>query len=68
MDSSNYKTMAKVKITQVRSKIGSTKRQKKTLEALGLRRINYSVELENNPQIQGMIKKINHLVKIEEVK
>lgn len=60
--------MAKVKITQVRSKIGSTKRQKKTLEALGLRRINYSVELENNPQIQGMIKKINHLVKIEEVK
>jgi len=68
MDSSNIKTMAKVKITQVRSKIGSTKRQKQTLEALGLKRISNSVELESNPQIQGMIRKVNHLVKIEEVK
>lgn len=68
MDSSNIKTMAKVKITQVKSKIGSTKRQKQTLEALGLKRISNSVELESNPQIQGMIRKVNHLVKIEEVK
>ena len=68
MDSTNFKTMAKVKITQVKSKIGSTKRQKQTLEALGLRRISNTVEVENTPQIQGMVRKVNHLVKIEEVK
>jgi large subunit ribosomal protein L30 len=59
--------MAKVKITQTRSRIGSTKRQKSTLDALGLTKMNKTVEHENTPQIQGMIKKILHLVKVEEV-
>ena len=58
--------MAKVKVKQVRSKIGSTKRQKLTLEALGLKRINSVVEHEATPQILGMIRKVEHLVIIEE--
>lgn len=57
--------MAKVKITQVRSVIGRPKRQKATIEALGLKRMNHSVEHELTPQIQGMINKVNHLVKVE---
>jgi large subunit ribosomal protein L30 len=57
--------MAKVKITQVRSVIGRPKRQKATVEALGLKRMNHSVEHELTPQIQGMINKVNHLVKVE---
>lgn len=59
--------MAKIKITQTGSRIGSTKRQKATLDALGLRKLNKTVEHENTPQIQGMVKKVMHLVKIEEV-
>ena len=59
--------MAKIKITQTRSRIGSTKRQKSTLDALGLRKLNRTVEHENTPQVQGMIKKVLHLVKVEEV-
>jgi large subunit ribosomal protein L30 len=61
------KGMAKLKITQTGSRIGSTKRQKATLDALGLRKLNKTVEHENTPQIQGMVKKVMHLVKIEEV-
>ncbi len=57
--------MAKVKITQIRSKIGSSKRQRLTLESLGLRRINHTVEHEANPQILGMIEKVKHLVRVE---
>ena len=60
--------MAKIKITQIRSRIGSTARQKKTLDALGLRRMNRTVELEGTPQVLGMVRKVNHLVKIEESK
>jgi large subunit ribosomal protein L30 len=60
--------MAKIKVTQVRSRIGSTKRQKKTLDALGLRRLNRTVELEGSPQVLGMVNKVKHLVKIEESK
>jgi large subunit ribosomal protein L30 len=60
--------MAKIKITQIRSRIGSTARQKKTLDALGLRRMNRTVELEGSPQVLGMVRKVNHLVKIEESK
>ena len=60
--------MAKVRITQVKSKIGSPERQKRTLQALGLRRMNATVEVEATPQILGMIRKVNHLVKVEEVK
>lgn len=57
--------MAKIKITQVKSKIGSTGRQKKTLEALGLGKINATVEHEATPQILGMVAKVQHLVSVE---
>ncbi|MFO8236340.1 MAG: 50S ribosomal protein L30 [Bacteroidales bacterium] len=60
--------MAKLKVTQVKSKIGSTKRQKRTLEALGLKKINNSVEVKDTPQIIGMINKVKHLLEVEEVK
>lgn len=59
--------MAKIKITQVRSKIGRPERQKKTLEALGLRRIRHTVEHEATPQILGMVIKVRHLVTVEEL-
>jgi large subunit ribosomal protein L30 len=55
--------MAKIKITQVKSSIGSTKRQKATLEALGLRKLNQTVEHEATGQITGMAGKVSHLVK-----
>ena len=59
--------MAKLKITQVRSAIGRNFRQKRTIEALGLRRLNNSVIKDDKPEIRGMVNKVNHLVKIEEV-
>ncbi len=58
--------MAKVKVTQVKSVIDRPKRQKATMQALGLTRINKTVEHEATPQILGMIEKVNHLVKVEE--
>jgi large subunit ribosomal protein L30 len=60
--------MAKIKIIQTRSRIGSCKRQKKTLDALGLRKIGAVAEHEATPQIVGMVRKVSHLVKVEEVK
>ncbi len=59
--------MAKIRITQTRSRIGSTTRQKRTLDALGLRRMQSSVELEANPQILGMVNKVRHLLRIEKL-
>jgi large subunit ribosomal protein L30 len=59
--------MAKIRITQVRSKIGRPERQKRTLEALGLKRIRHTVEHETTPQIMGMVNKVRHLVSVEEV-
>ena len=59
--------MAKIKITQVRSVIDRPERQKRTIVALGLRKINASVEVEATPQILGMVTKVNHLVKVEEI-
>ena len=59
--------MAKIKVTQVRSRIGSTKRQKRTLDALGLRKISSTVEIEATPQMLGMVNKIKHLVNIEKL-
>ena len=59
--------MAKIKITQVRSKIGSDKTQKATLIALGIKKLNRSVEHEVTPQILGMINKLQHLLVVEEV-
>lgn len=60
--------MATIKVKQVRSKINRPARQKKTLEALGLRKMNQVVEHESTPQILGMVKKVAHLVEVEEVK
>ncbi len=59
--------MAKIKITQVKSKIGSTKRQKATIEALGIKKLNHTVEKEATPQVLGMVRKVSHLVKVEEI-
>jgi len=58
--------MGKIKITQVRSIIDRSKRQKDTMKALGLRKMNHTVEQEATPQILGMVNKIKHLVKVEE--
>jgi len=59
--------MAKIKITQVRSKIGSDWTQKATLIALGIKKLNRAVLHEATPQIMGMVNKVKHLVKVEEV-
>ena len=58
--------MGKIKITQVKSLIDRPKRQKDTVKALGLRKINQSVTHEATPQILGMVAKVNHLIKVEE--
>ncbi len=60
--------MAKIKITQVKSGIDRPERQKRTLVALGLRKMHSTVEVEATPQILGMVKTVFHLVKTEEVK
>lgn len=60
--------MAKLKITQIRSRIGSTAIQKKNLDALGLRKMNRTVEHEDSAIILGMVDKVKHLVKVESVK
>jgi len=57
--------MAKIKVKQVRSRINCPKDQKKTLDALGLRKLNRVVELEDNPAVLGMIAKVKHLVSVE---
>jgi large subunit ribosomal protein L30 len=57
--------MATIKIKQVRSRIKCPKDQKRTLDALGLRKINRVVEHEATPSVMGMIEKVKHLVKIE---
>lgn len=57
--------MAKVKITQVKSLIDRPRRQKDTIKALGLKKMNDSVVKEVTPQIQGMINKVAHLVEVE---
>lgn len=59
--------MSKVKIKLVRSVIGRPKDQKATVAALGLKRMNQEKEIETSPQIMGMIKKVNHLLAVEEV-
>ena len=56
--------MDKIKIKQVKSKIGSPERQKRTLESLGLRKLNQVVEHDATPAILGMVEKIKHLVEI----
>ena len=59
--------MAKIRITQVKSKNGKPERQKRTMEALGIRKLNHSVVHEATPQILGMVTKVNHLVKVENI-
>lgn len=57
----------KLKVTQIKSGIDRPERQKLTLQALGLNKLNASKEVESTPAILGMIKKINHLIKVEEI-
>ncbi len=59
--------MAKVKITLVKSGIDRPENQKRTLHALGLRRMHRTVEVEATPQIRGMISRVQHLVDVKEV-
>ena len=61
------KIMAKVRVEQVRSTIKRPENQKRTIKALGLGRINKSVEVELTPQVQGMINKVSHLVAVTEL-
>ncbi len=59
--------MKKIKITQVKSGIDRSERQKQTLIALGLKKMNASKEVEATPQILGMVNKVSHLVKVEDI-
>ncbi|MGM9764124.1 MAG: 50S ribosomal protein L30 [Candidatus Cryptobacteroides sp.] len=59
--------MAKVKVTQVISKNGATKRQIANLQSLGIHRLHQTVEVELTPVSKGMIEKVSHLVKVEEI-
>ena len=59
--------MSKVRITQIKSTIDRPETQKRTIKALGLGKINRTVEKENSDAISGMISKLNHLVKVEEI-
>lgn len=59
--------MAKVKITAIKSTIDRPARQKATVKALGLRKLNHSIEIEATPQVVGMIKSVQHLLKVENI-
>ncbi len=59
--------MAKIRITQVKSENRKPERQKKTLLALGIRKLNHTVEHEATPQILGMVDKVRHLVRVENI-
>ncbi len=59
--------MAKIKITQIKSRINAPKVQKLTLDALGLHKMNHSVVKEDTPSIRGMIKTVHHLVEVTNI-
>ncbi len=59
--------MARLRVTQTRSGVGKPRRQKETLRALGLKRIRHAVVKDDRPEIRGMISKVNHLVRVEEL-
>lgn len=59
--------MSKVRITKIRSTIGQSERVERSMEALGLKKINSFNELSLTPQIEGIIRKVNHLVKVEKI-
>ena len=56
--------MATIKIQQIKSRIGAPKNQKRTLDTMGLRKLNHIVELEDSPSVRGMIQTVHHLVKV----
>ncbi|MFL7840133.1 MAG: 50S ribosomal protein L30 [Candidatus Promineifilaceae bacterium] len=60
--------MSKLRVTYVKSAIGYNKRQKSTIKALGLRKLNQTVEHDDTPVIRGMVNSVSHLVAVEEVK
>ena len=57
----------KLKITLVKSTIGAVPKNRKTVEALGLRKLNHSVEMPDNDAVRGMIRHVRHIVKVEEI-
>ena len=57
----------KLKITLVKSTIGAVPKNRKTVEALGLRKLHHSVEMPDNPATRGMVRQVRHLVKVEEI-
>ena len=57
----------KLKITLVKSTIGAVQKNRKTVEALGLRKVNHTVEMPDNAAARGMIQQVRHLVKVEEI-
>lgn len=59
--------MGKIKVTQIKSAIDRPKKQKLTIKALGLGKLNKSVEVEMTPQIAGMVNKVSHLVSVTEI-
>jgi large subunit ribosomal protein L30 len=59
--------MAQLKVTQIKSKIGTKQNHRETLRSLGLKRINDTVVKEDRPEIRGMVHTVRHLVKVEEV-
>lgn len=59
--------MKKIKVTQIKSAIDRPERQKLTLKALGLNKLNATKEVEATPQVLGMIQKVNHLIKVEAI-
>jgi large subunit ribosomal protein L30 len=58
--------MGKIKVTKIRSVINRPEKQKRTMLALGLRKISQTNEIEDSPSVRGMIRKVNHLIKVEE--
>ena len=56
--------MAKIQITQIKSRINAPKNQKATLDALGIHKMNHSVIKEDDPSIMGMVRRVHHLVKV----
>ena len=56
--------MATIKVQQIKSRIGAPKNQKRTLDAMGLKKLNHVVELEDTPTVRGQIQTVHHLVKI----
>jgi large subunit ribosomal protein L30 len=59
--------MARIRITQVKSRIGQPERQKRILDALGLKKMHQTVEHDDSPQVMGMVRKLQHLVRTEKV-